>query len=150
MYWFYVQEKEYVFQPCSGVFITLLEMLWLILTSYANIPAYQNSAINTEDLNKNLQQKCTFHSNGQKVENWHACILNNAIYCNNKIKHISDMPLKCNFRHRKHAIRTYIIWNVELIWKVIWKKRSSWFFKKLTEFIWHACTVCPLLDLTLK
>ncbi len=90
-----------VFQACSGVFITLLEMLRLIL-NYVNIPAYQNSAIYIEDLNNENAIPIQM----VRVENRLACMLNNAIYCNNKIQHISDMPLKCNSRQRKHAIIT--------------------------------------------
>ncbi len=127
MYWFYVQENSMyghpVFQACSGVFITLLEMLRLIL-NYVNIPAYQNSAIYIEDLNNDNAIPIQMF----RVENWLACILNNAIYCNDKIQHISDMPLKCNSHQRKHAIIT--IWanmesDMEIKIVMIFQKASS-------------------------
>ncbi len=92
--------------------------------NYVNIPAYQNSAIYIEDLNNENAIPIQM----VRVDNWLACILNNAIYCNNKIQHISDMPLKCNSRQRKHAIIT--IWaNVESDMEIkivmIFQKASS-------------------------
>lgn len=54
-----------VFQACSGVFITLLQLLRLILNAYANIPVYQNSAIYIEDLNN--ENAIAFKWSGWKI-----------------------------------------------------------------------------------